>query len=49
MKKLVIIGGGFAGLQLAKNISQSEIEITIIDRLNHHQFQPLFYQVATSR
>ena len=49
MKKIVIIGGGFAGLQLAKNLALSDTEITLIDRLNHHQFQPLFYQVATSR
>lgn len=48
-KKVVIIGAGFAGLQLAKKIKNSEYEITIIDQLNFHQFQPLFYQVATAR
>lgn len=48
-KKIVILGGGFAGLQLAKNIRNSEYEITLIDQYNFHQFQPLFYQVATAR
>ncbi len=48
-KKVVIIGAGFAGLQLAKKIKNSEYEITIIDQHNFHQFQPLFYQVATAR
>ncbi|MBX7201904.1 MAG: NAD(P)/FAD-dependent oxidoreductase [Bacteroidia bacterium] len=48
-KKLLIIGGGFAGLQLAKKIDKGNFEVVLIDRLNHHQFQPLFYQVATSQ
>ncbi len=48
-KKVVILGAGFAGLQLAKKIRNSEYEITIIDQYNFHQFQPLFYQVATAR
>ncbi|MEX1202288.1 MAG: NAD(P)/FAD-dependent oxidoreductase [Ferruginibacter sp.] len=47
--KLVIIGGGFGGLQLARKLSnQTGFEITLIDRYNYHQFQPLFYQVATA-
>ncbi|UAY53616.1 NAD(P)/FAD-dependent oxidoreductase [Ferruginibacter albus] len=47
--KLIIIGGGFGGLKLARELSNKEgFEITLIDRFNHHQFQPLFYQVATS-
>ena len=47
--KLIIIGGGFGGLRLARKLSnRKEIEILIIDRFNYHQFQPLFYQVATS-
>jgi NADH:quinone reductase (non-electrogenic) len=47
--KLVIIGGGFGGLKLARKLSNKPgFEITLIDRFNHHQFQPLFYQVATS-
>ncbi len=48
-KKLVILGGGFAGLQLARHTKGSEYEITLIDQYNFHQFQPLFYQVATAR
>jgi len=47
--KLIIIGGGFGGLRLARKLSNRKgIEILIIDRYNYHQFQPLFYQVATS-
>ncbi len=50
MKKMIIIGAGFAGLQLAKTISKKgNINITLIDKFNFHQFQPLFYQVATGR
>lgn len=48
-KSVVIIGGGFAGLELVKVLDKNLFEITLIDKLNHHQFQPLFYQVATSQ
>jgi len=48
-KKVVILGAGFAGLQLARRIKDSEYDITLIDQYNFHQFQPLFYQVATAR
>jgi NADH dehydrogenase len=48
-KKLVILGGGFAGLQLAKRLKHTEYEVLLIDKFNFHQFQPLFYQVATGR
>lgn len=49
MKKIVIIGAGFAGLRLAKKLAKLNLfEIWIIDKNNYHQFQPLFYQVATS-
>ncbi|MBW7936287.1 MAG: NAD(P)/FAD-dependent oxidoreductase [Flavobacteriales bacterium] len=48
-KKVIIIGGGFAGLQLAKNLNKHYFDILLLDRLNHHQFQPLFYQVAASQ
>ena len=47
--KIIVIGGGFAGLQLIKNLRKGLFDIMLIDRLNHHQFQPLFYQVATSQ
>lgn len=47
--KLVIIGGGFGGLRLARNLSnKAGFDITLLDRFNYHQFQPLFYQVATA-
>lgn len=45
-KKIVLIGGGFAGLHLAKQLSNRDFDILLIDKQNHHQFQPLFYQVA---
>lgn len=48
-KKLLILGAGFAGLELAKKADKKYFDITLIDKLNHHQFQPLFYQVATSQ
>ena len=48
VKKLVIIGGGFGGLSVAKNMGHEEFEITLVDKTNHHLFQPLLYQVATA-
>ena len=47
--KIVVLGGGFAGLQFIQNLKENEYDIMLIDKLNHHQFQPLFYQVATSQ
>jgi NADH dehydrogenase len=47
-KKVVIVGGGFAGLAAAKALSGADVEITLIDRTNHHLFQPLLFQVATA-
>lgn len=47
-KKVIVIGGGFAGIQLIKNLNEDLFDIVLIDKINHHQFQPLFYQVATS-
>ena len=44
--KVVIIGGGFGGLSAAKELENSDLQITIIDKTNHHLFQPLLYQVA---
>lgn len=46
-KRLVIIGGGFAGLELAKKIDKKLYQVVLIDKNNYYQFQPLFYQVAT--
>jgi NADH:ubiquinone reductase (H+-translocating) len=49
MKQIVIIGAGFGGLRLARKLNNNpKYKVTIIDRENHHQFQPLFYQVATA-
>jgi NADH:ubiquinone reductase (H+-translocating) len=47
-KRLVVIGGGFAGLKLATKLSRSMFQVILIDKNNYHQFQPLIYQVATS-
>jgi NADH dehydrogenase len=46
--KVVVIGAGFAGLEVAKGLGKAGISTTIIDRHNHHLFQPLLYQVATA-
>lgn len=46
--KVVIIGGGFGGLRAAKLLGNKPVEVTLIDRKNHHTFQPLLYQVATA-
>ncbi len=45
-KRIVIVGGGFGGLTLARKLSKSDFQVILIDKQNHHQFQPLFYQVA---
>lgn len=47
-KRVVIIGCGFAGLKLARKLKNKGFQVVIIDRFNYHQFQPLFYQVATA-
>lgn len=46
--KVFIVGGGFAGLAAAKALAAAPVEVTVIDRRNHHVFQPLLYQVATA-
>ena len=48
-EKILIIGGGFAGLQLAKTLNNKRKKVILIDRVNHHMFQPLFYQLASGR
>lgn len=48
IKRVVIIGGGFAGLNIAKNLSGKDFQIVMIDKHNYHTFQPLLYQVATA-
>src|SRR5438105_5922965 len=46
--RIVIIGGGFGGLYAARALKHAEVDVTVIDRTNHHLFQPLLYQVATA-
>ena len=47
-KRVVIIGGGFAGIELAKGLKGKDIQVVMIDKHNYHCFQPLMYQVATA-
>lgn len=47
-KKVIIIGGGFGGLNAAKALKKAPVDILLIDKTNHHLFQPLLYQVATA-
>lgn len=47
-ERVVIIGCGFAGLEMAKRLKKSNFQVVLIDKNNYHQFQPLFYQVATA-
>src|ERR1700745_2299231 len=47
-KRVVIIGGGFAGIAAARALKRCDAEVVLIDRRNHHIFQPLLYQVATA-
>jgi len=46
--RIVIIGGGFAGLAAARELRKAKVAVTVLDRSNHHTFQPLLYQVATA-
>jgi len=48
LPRIVIIGGGFAGLALVEKLKHKEVQVVLFDKNNFHQFQPLFYQVATS-
>ena len=46
-RKVVIVGGGFAGLGAARALRSAPVDVTVVDRRNYHLFQPLLYQVAT--
>ena len=46
--RVVIVGAGFGGLTVAKRLAKTPADITLIDRQNHHLFQPLLYQAATA-
>lgn len=48
LKRVVIIGAGFAGIEVARGLSSGQVNVTLIDRENYHLFQPLLYQVATA-
>ncbi|MDB5561629.1 MAG: NAD(P)/FAD-dependent oxidoreductase [Hyphomicrobiales bacterium] len=48
-QKVVIVGGGFGGLSAAQTLADAGLDITLVDRRNHHLFQPLLYQVATAQ
>ncbi len=45
---VVIVGAGFGGLEAAKRLGMEPVRVTVIDRTNHHLFQPLLYEVATA-
>ena len=45
---VLVIGGGFAGLWATRALASAPVRITLVDRCNHHLFQPLLYQVATA-
>ena len=46
--QVIIVGAGFGGLEAAKALRRAPVDITVLDRQNHHCFQPLLYQVATA-
>src|SRR5690348_5028100 len=46
--RVVIVGAGFGGLNAAQAVARGPVQVTVIDRKNHHTFQPLLYQVATA-
>lgn len=47
-RRIVVIGGGFAGVAVVRELRESDAEVTLVDRNNHHLFQPFLFQVATS-
>ncbi len=46
-ERVVVIGGGFGGLNVVRALDEADVDVTVLDRTNHHLFQPLLYQVAT--
>jgi NADH dehydrogenase len=46
--RVVVVGAGFGGLEAARRLARSPVDVTVIDRHNYHLFQPLLYQVATA-
>ena len=47
-KKIVVIGGGFAGISLVKHLDRNLFDVTLVDSNNYHSFPPLFYQIASA-
>ena len=47
-KRIVIVGGGFGGLKIARKLKRQHYQVVLLDKNNYHLFQPLLYQVATS-
>src|SRR5215813_13142487 len=47
-KRVVVVGGGFAGIAATRALRHADVDVVLIDRRNHHIFQPLLYQVATA-
>ncbi|MEY4826745.1 MAG: hypothetical protein RLZZ288_296, partial [Planctomycetota bacterium] len=45
---VVVVGSGFGGLRVAQRLAKAPVRVAVLDRTNHHLFQPLLYQVATS-
>ena len=48
LPNVVVLGGGFAGLEAARALRRAPVRVTVVDRRNHHLFQPMLYQVATA-
>src|SRR4030095_3321433 len=48
LPRILIVGGGFAGIAAAKALREARAQVAVVDRRNHHVFQPLLYQVATA-
>jgi NADH dehydrogenase len=44
--RVVVVGGGFGGLSVTRALARADVDVTLVDRTNHHLFQPLLYQVA---
>src|SRR5207253_2716415 len=44
--RVVVVGGGFGGLNVTRSLANADVDVTVVDRTNHHLFQPLLYQVA---
>jgi NADH dehydrogenase len=47
-KRVIVVGGGFGGLEVAKALAKEDVDVIVVDKRNHHLFQPLLYQVATA-